>query len=160
MRISKLNEQLTKLLEGTKLYEFALDRAKVKSDLNAQMIPLFQHIAKLQLFGYNSDIIKTIYDIYDKLNDINDSKKGRSFMSEKNIKDWLLNFVEDEEDYLNAVYRLFNKLSNKYAVVSNNISYDNYNKVQNYILSLLSTGEIVHREEFEDVILNKLGVEK
>ena len=159
MNIQKLNEAISELLEDTKIYEFALDRAKVKSDLNNQMIPLFQHIAKLQLFGYDSDVVKTIFDIYSNLNDINDSKKGRSFMTTKNIRNWLLDFVINEEDYLNALDRLYSKLKDNYYLNST-ISYENYNRVQKYLLDLLSTGEIVDKNKFENNILTILGVTK
>ena len=143
-----------------KLYELALDRNKIKTDLNNQMKPLFQHIVKLQLYGYNSDIVTTIYDIYSNLSDFNDTKVGRKYLNDKNVTDWLLNFVADEEEYLRAVKRLDNKLKQNYTIKQRIINYTTFLAVQDYIKHLLVEDIIEEKEQFSDRISILLGLNK
>ena len=143
-----------------KLYELALDRNKIKQDLNNQMVPLFQHIAKLQLYGYNSDIIKTIYDIYFSLSDFNDTKIGRKYLTDKNVKSWLLDFVVDEEDYTNALKRLDKKFKGKYFTKQRNISYLRFLNLQDYIKRLLVEDILEEKETFYSNIVAILDLKE
>ena len=113
--------------------EMAFDRETVRRDLQSHSVSVFQHIVKLQLFEFDSDILKTIYDIYEYIDDkFNSDKKSQKHMTSNNINLWLFSCVENENEYKERTEKLFKKLKNNYiclcCLVANyiNISLQNF----------------------------------
>ena len=146
------------------ILEFAATLSNLREAFENQSEPIKLHILCVQLYGYESTAIQTIYDIYDILYGWNERPSVNYYLRKKeNIYKWFAP-LKSNDDFKLFYRRKLKTLRDKYINKKpnlDNIDYSKVNLVFDYISELISNQIYIdddHRQEFYDKIRKILGV--
>lgn len=143
------------------LLEFAFQKTDAERVISNQAPSFMVHLITLQLYGYESSALQTLYDIILKLNEVFISKKRARFLNLKVLKEnFLEDLVSNQEEYDYFVASVKERNDDEYKIV-NELTVNDYSKfltVYNKIFEYLLNKSLPTRQQFYDIIRNDLGL--
>lgn len=161
-KLLKFYEKLIDELEQNDkdlLLELASGISLLEEDFENQSKALKEHLLKLQLYGYESTAVQTIYDIYQDLFNWTIRPAGRVLVKTGRAYRYLLPFSETTfKRFLRlALERLGRRWLKKPRI--ENADFNKINNTLNYIANLIEDKiDISDRKQFYSEIRNILGV--
>lgn len=162
-RLNKFFDYWEKVLDESEremLMELASELSVMRDKFNSQSDAIKEHIIKLQLYGYESTAIQTIYDIQNNLLQYTTRPEKKYLKNFEKVINLYQPF-NDSSYYLSYAREVFRtKIKKKYFVKPNwnNLDFDKTDKVLDYLADLIVKKTIPNREIFYSEIRKILGI--
>lgn len=169
--MANIEKILNDLSEALNISEEALlespqNKHYVEFGICSQSATIIEHIRKLQLWGYESTAIQTLYDVYENLKlNYMVGKKTRKAAS-KHLEKWLKSqYAGNYQEYIEGIQIFIksDKVKNKYTAKPKEVNQDDFERckeIYDYIISCLLEEDLKDREEFYNKIKQILGFEE
>ena len=163
VNIEKVLKDLNEVLDISEevLLESPQNKQYVEFGICSQSKAIIDHIRKLQLWGYESSAVQTIYDIYVNLKTNYMTGKKTTKTASKHLEEWLRDqYAENYQEYIEGANNFAKLNKTKYETEPKELNekdFENCRKIYDLIIAYLKEENLKDREDFYVEIKNILG---